>query len=1466
MAALVQLNSTLPQDIEKKHGVTVNGFHDTSTTIRFDGTPSAVETSRKEVDDVIMQAKVTTLTLPFPISLFSLAKRQLKTDNCPIYIGSEKLQENSIVITLCSFDEQTHKKAITLLQNTPLKEEVEVSSTVITKLITDRLIKQLEEKYCIVVEQKKAQESQDIITLVIAGFHSQTVKHAHKELLSLVKQYSEQRVTLGCKPEEVFYLLRVISKESRSLFSSLPAKVTIRGDVIELHGNLDCIEKSRDKILNGPLCGLQCRRFSFKCNLKFQFQIESCVLKPLKIEQKFDFQYLTVKPELRFGSERCNMPATSEQSVEISEFDIVIYSKDKSVFDKICEAMEVLDPQTRHIQLSYHGAADCARKVKDAMESKYLLRMIVYKDNHGLIIHGLIPDKIQQCWEDINDEIRSNIETTKHINNIKRHEWRYLEKKCSNDLKKEFSCDIAFPQLKKTESYAVRIAGKIKDVEAAQSKVSKLLEDGIQLITFSISCSQKSYQMWRKWWYDFQVKEKESHNVIIDFDVTERRTTREGRSINEVSFQVIGTDVDHLRSIRDTINNEIVEKRVIDVEEGKEALLNAVRQNRLPISEKLAIAIDIDPYSNKVTLVSPKSLADDLNIAESEIRKFVGMYANISKEIGSYDPVVGLILTLHSLSTTYVKSATDIAKLHKVNILVVGAPVFGLKLTGSPSAIQRVEPQIRAAVLQKIEATVGQTQIVIPSTRAALLTASDFSQFEMKLENDYCVLLSYPKQGSLSKAEYTTTVKANSSSHSVVLDICHGDIVHERVDAIVNAANEDLKHIGGLAKSISDHGGVTIQSESSKYVKSHGKVPTGSCVCLGAGKLPCKRIIHAVGPQWRGGGRNEEQTLYNTVYQCLKFADRENIKSIALPAISTGVYGVPEEVCARASLTAVCDYCKSTTDSNIGSVRFILYTKSALKHFGSAIKHCTINPVYDKHFPSLSATKAKETETEMSTSISWSWGNDTRSYSAYDSDVSTMLTKAYEDDPHGTITCNINGQQYRIDFSKMIQTNASTGFQRKVRRITSARVASPTTQLLTQTVHVHWKYRDDHHGWSLYTSNDSDAIEVMYQDKTPGELTIVGNTYTFDFDSMHQINVRTNYKRKIMRVEEDVPKSDVELSSESEIEIATNTLDEDKGTDNPEELLITLRGPRDSLQQAKSKLEEKLKSMYVYHTVTFPPVLEKKLSQIAKEHKIICSFEKINQSGSKKKRKQRKLVKLKLEGLASKVASVAMAIQEEIITHQIDSETEGTVEYPEEWEEMGPDVTTKLFHLNPGTDEWTCVAQKFRETMPLSNIYQITRIQNIWLWGKYFFHQKRLSIKNNGNINELDLFHGTSTIEPRVIYESEVGFDMRYSSTGMWGQANYFAEKASYSDRYAHRTIDGFHEMFYAKVLTGDSNSCSPDPSLRKPPFKATSSTEGGLQFAQVQYDTVTGYTKGSQVYMTYDNEKAYPAYLIKYR
>ncbi len=146
------------------------------------------------------------------------------------------------------------------------------------------------------------------------------------------------------------------------------------------------------------------------------------------------------------------------------------------------------------------------------------------------------------------------------------------------------------------------------------------------------------------------------------------------------------------------------------------------------------------------------------------------------------------------------------------------------------------------------------------------------------------------------------------------------DITKEDVDIIVNAANSSLKHGGGVAWAIVKAGGYEIQRESDEYVRAHGPVPTGGVAVTSAGKLKAKYIIHAVGPIWRGRG-DEDSLLYKAVFNTLKKAQELKARSIAMPAISTGIYGFPKDRAARIFARAIKDFLSGQGDSSIELIR-----------------------------------------------------------------------------------------------------------------------------------------------------------------------------------------------------------------------------------------------------------------------------------------------------------------------------------------------------------------------------------------------------------------------------------------------------------------------------------------------------------------------------------------------------------------
>jgi len=165
-----------------------------------------------------------------------------------------------------------------------------------------------------------------------------------------------------------------------------------------------------------------------------------------------------------------------------------------------------------------------------------------------------------------------------------------------------------------------------------------------------------------------------------------------------------------------------------------------------------------------------------------------------------------------------------------------------------------------------------------------------------------------------------------------ILELMEGDITEQRVDAIVNAANEGLRGGGGVDGAIHRAGGPEIMAECRKI----GRCPTGSAVITTGGKLLARHVIHTVGPVWHDGTRGEPNLLAGAYRSSLQLAEEHNLHTIAFPSISTGVYGYPIDRAARVALRTVVDYLKGNTQIEL--VRFVLFGRSAYDVFAQALQ------------------------------------------------------------------------------------------------------------------------------------------------------------------------------------------------------------------------------------------------------------------------------------------------------------------------------------------------------------------------------------------------------------------------------------------------------------------------------------------------------------------------------------------------
>ncbi len=197
------------------------------------------------------------------------------------------------------------------------------------------------------------------------------------------------------------------------------------------------------------------------------------------------------------------------------------------------------------------------------------------------------------------------------------------------------------------------------------------------------------------------------------------------------------------------------------------------------------------------------------------------------------------------------------------------------------------------------------------------------------------------------------------------------------------------------------------------------------------------------------------------------------------------------------------------------------------------------------------------------------------------------------------------------------------------------------------------------------------------------------------------------------------------------------------------------------------------------------------------------------------------------------------------------------IQYPPTWV-----LTPNVFkvELKRSSEEWNDIGSLFHATMPQAAVVSIDRIENKTIYDEYAHRMQKMQEKGKP-LNEKKLFHGSHKTPPVDIYESDEGFDFRFSADGgLWGRGVYFAVKASFSNHYSYRDQKGLKQIFLASVLTGET--CwmdKEDKSLTMPPLKPGSNK---------RYDSVSAHHSGgtrSDIFVVYKLDMAYPTHLITY-
>ncbi|XP_040214277.1 protein mono-ADP-ribosyltransferase PARP9-like [Rana temporaria] len=171
-----------------------------------------------------------------------------------------------------------------------------------------------------------------------------------------------------------------------------------------------------------------------------------------------------------------------------------------------------------------------------------------------------------------------------------------------------------------------------------------------------------------------------------------------------------------------------------------------------------------------------------------------------------------------------------------------------------------------------------------------------------------------------------------------VVSVWRGDLTRQDADVVVNAANEDLDHAGGLARALVEAGGPIIEKDSKDYIKANGRIKTGEYAVTRPGNLPCKCLLHVVGPVWfQEAAKRCDDELSESIKNVLRYVDQhKDIKSVAIPAVSSGIFGFPVQRCADIIVNMIHSFCFTVKETHVKEIRLVNNNDPAIQAMKSA--------------------------------------------------------------------------------------------------------------------------------------------------------------------------------------------------------------------------------------------------------------------------------------------------------------------------------------------------------------------------------------------------------------------------------------------------------------------------------------------------------------------------------------------------
>ena len=427
--------------------------------------------------------------------------------------------------------------------------------------------------------------------------------------------------------------------------------------------------------------------------------------------------------------------------------------------------------------------------------------------------------------------------------------------------------------------------------------------------------------------------------ALVAFDVEEGETCPSTAAVMGMSSEVA-------QKASCLVKEMIVEESLV-LEDGQVQMEKSEKWRlfRDELIENYILSIMFDRSSKKLQLAGKR---EDVSIALKSVRRFLNENTIISKVL---ELPMGCRRFLAKYREHKLRQIQE--ELNKNSTVITGIAECdkdGVIITGTSDGVEK-----GMKMIQDLASTVEKKKIPLnkPGMRKNLNRSKGKKLLALVESESKCVIEYFDPQKDISSIGVNEEGKRDAKKlkkdyecsfltpEGKTIEVFKDNICDRNVDVIVNSANTNLKHNStGVAKAILDAGGEAIQEECDRLFNEQGPILEGQVVATTAGKLPFKEVIHAVGPFWReeavrqksmGKTPKEERLLHYAVTNALEAA--KHFRSIAFPAISTGAYEFPRDLCANIMVDATLKFFENNPGCRLSEIQFTSIDDAAVKAF-----------------------------------------------------------------------------------------------------------------------------------------------------------------------------------------------------------------------------------------------------------------------------------------------------------------------------------------------------------------------------------------------------------------------------------------------------------------------------------------------------------------------------------------------------